>query len=169
MPSSPDSGPISTLTFWLSTSRRASATALSGVASEQPKERLTGRPAIVAPETPACGALPVALPPAPLISAYFAPENASASNRANGPPHVASTPILIALTLFELPGAGAAAAVVRAGAELDELLLFDPHPTTSSAATAVIADAAIRPAPPRRSHIRTAIDHSSYRVEDTTR
>src|SRR5919201_6001939 len=94
MPSSPDSGPSRMLTLTFSTRRRASATALSGVASEQPNEILIGCPATVAPVTWFCGPWPAALPPAHLTSAYFAPEYDSASNGANGPPHVVRMPIL---------------------------------------------------------------------------
>src|SRR5205085_11495054 len=106
--------------------------ATSGVASEHPKYRLTGRPAIVAPDTPAWGPVPSDLPPASLTKAYLAPENASFSNRANEPPQVARTPILIALALLELPGAAVFAAVVGPAAEL-VVELLDPHPATASA------------------------------------
>ena len=51
-----------------------------------------------------------------LTSAYLAPEKASFSNRANAPPHVVRTPILIALALVELPAAAPLEAVVWARA-----------------------------------------------------
>src|ERR687885_2488863 len=95
MPSSPESGPSRMSTFTFSTRRRASATALSGVASEQPNEIWIGWPATDAPRTVLCGLLPAGFPPAHLTSAYFAPENDSFSNSAKGPPHVVRMPILI--------------------------------------------------------------------------
>src|SRR5919109_221978 len=95
MPSSPESGPSRMSTFSFSTRRRASAVALSGVASEQPKARRIGRPATSAPLTPSCGPVPCACPPAFWIRAYFAPEKDCSSNTANGPPQVVSMPILI--------------------------------------------------------------------------
>src|ERR671933_2612339 len=99
MPSSPESGPSRILTLTCSTSRRASATALSGVASEQPNEIWIGWPATDAPRTVLCGLLPAGFPPAHLTSAYFAPENDSFSNSAKGPPHVVRMPILIGVAL----------------------------------------------------------------------
>src|SRR3954447_17337035 len=136
MPSSPERGPSSTSTLTLSTSRRASATALSGVASEQPKESRTGRPAIVAPVTWSCGFVPAAVPPAFLTSAYLAPEKASASKRAKGPPQVVRTPILMACPP-EPPGAVLAvfAGALDAGA-LDVFEPLEPHPAATSATAA---------------------------------
>src|SRR5947209_5837115 len=160
MPSSPDSGPTKMFTLTLSTRRRASATATSGVASEHPKYRLTGRPAIVAPDTPAWGPVPSDLPPACLTKAYLAPENASFSNRANEPPQVARTPILIALALLELPGAADFAAVVGPGAEV-EVELLDPHPATASAASDARARTARPPPDDVRHHFRLCICTSS--------
>src|SRR5689334_3540346 len=160
MPSSPDSGPTRMFTFTLSTRRRASETATSGVASEHPKYRLTGRPAIVAPDTPAWAPVPSDLPPASLTSAYLAPEKASFSNRANEPPHVARTPILIALALVELPAAALFAAVVGPGAEL-ELELLEPHPVTASAASAATARSARPPPGNTRHHFRLCISTTS--------
>jgi hypothetical protein len=59
---------------------------------------------------------------------------------------------LIALLLFELPGAGAAEALVWAAPVLlaPEELLLEPHPATTSAATAAAAAAAAVAARPRR-------------------
>src|SRR5215211_1985115 len=84
---------MSTSSF--STSRRASAVALSGVASEHPNSICIGRPATFAPLTPFCGPVPCALPPALRTSAYLAPDSDCASNTAKGPPQVVSTPTLI--------------------------------------------------------------------------
>src|SRR5581483_11062219 len=156
MPSSPDRGPTRMFTLTLSTRRRASDTATSGVASEQPKYRLTGRPAIVAPDTPAWAPVPSDLPPASLTSAYLAPENASFSNSAKEPPQVARTPILIAFLLFELPGAALFAAVVGPGAEL-ELELREPHPATARAPTRATARSALPPHSRVRHHCLMSI------------
>src|SRR5919201_2056811 len=90
-----------------------------------------------APVTWSCGPVPAALPPAPCTSAYFAPENASASNSANGPPHVVSTPILIALPL---PAPVLAVVAVLVGVAFEPLfLLLDPQPARARTATAAMA------------------------------
>src|SRR3954449_8321563 len=107
---------------------------------------LTGLPPAEAPVTWSCGFWPEALAPASLISAYLAPENDSASNVANGPPHVVSTPILIAPAGAEAAngppqvgsppswtapgGGGAGAAAVEEPLE-DELLFELPHATSA--------------------------------------
>src|SRR3954465_5182973 len=143
MPSSPDSGPSSTSTFWLSTRRRASATALSGVASEQPNWMLIGCPPALAPLTVSCGLPPADVPPPSLTSAYLAPEKASASNSANGPPQVVRMPTLMGLPFAVVEAlvvvAAPPAAVVPAPEvelppppELSLELL--PHPAASAAA-----------------------------------
>src|SRR5919198_1225533 len=94
MPSSPESGPSRTSTPTCSTSRRASETALSGVASEHPKESLIGWPPTETPETPLSGDEPWSLPPRS-TSASLAPKKDSFSKTANGPPQVVRIPILI--------------------------------------------------------------------------
>src|SRR5919112_6563060 len=94
-----------------------------------------------APVTWSCGWVPSALPPACSISAYLAPENDCASNVANGPPQVVSTPILIAPS-----GASAGAAAVS---EPDD----DEPPSPLQAATASITaltTAATLPGPASR-------------------
>jgi Branched-chain amino acid transport system / permease component len=86
--------------------------------------------------------VPAALPPASCTSAYFAPENASASNRANGPPQVVSTPILSALAPAAPAGVFVAAAAVVGGVAVALLdLPLEPQPASASAATASVPHA----------------------------
>src|SRR3954447_19822716 len=153
MPSSPESGPMRMSTFSFSTSRRASPTALSGVASEQPNFRATGLPATVAPVTWDWGAPPDDLPSAFLIRAYLAPENDSASKRANGPPQVVRTPIVICLP----PPPDGAPVVVSPPPP--ELFFSPPHPA-ARATTATSAISAIGARPRLESRIHCPIPAS---------
>ena len=91
-----------------------------------------GLPPMVAPVTWSCGFCPSALPPASLMRAYFAPESDSASNVANGPPQVVSTPILMAPAGRGGRGRGSDAP--------DDDEFPTPHPT--SARTAALTTAA---------------------------
>src|SRR3954469_4707701 len=96
----------------------------------------------VAPVAWSCGFWPGALAPASLMRAYLAPENDSASNVANGPPQVVSTPILMASA-----GADAGAAAVDEPPEA-ELPLEPPHAAMASAAA--VATTTALPRVPRQ-------------------
>src|SRR5215211_1896284 len=96
----------------------------------------------VASVTWSCGSCPSALPPASLMSAYFAPDRDSASKVANGPPQVVSTPIWIAPS-----GASAGGAAVSDEPD-DEPPLPPPHAASTSIAAPT--NAAVVPGPVRR-------------------
>ena len=85
--------------------------------------------------------VPSALPPACSIRAYLAPENDWASKVANGPPHVVSTPILIA------PSGASAGAAADSDDPDDEP---PPPPQAASASIAALTTATTLPAPASR-------------------
>src|SRR3954452_25167720 len=108
---------------------------------------LIGLPATVAPLTWSCGFLPEALGPASWMSAYWAPENDSPSNVANGPPQVVSTPILMA-------PAGADAGAAALEEPLDTEFCSEPPHATSASAAAVSTTAALPGVP---CHVRSQL------------
>src|SRR5215211_5709702 len=95
MPSLPESGPTRMSTFSCSTSRRASPTALSGVASDPPYTISIGWPAMTALLTPSVGSPLTEVAPRSM-SGSIAPPHVWPSNGANGPSLLEKTPILIA-------------------------------------------------------------------------
>src|SRR5829696_4445173 len=95
MPSLPESGPTRMSTFSCSTSRRASSTALSGVASDPPYTISIGWPAMTALLTPSVGSPLTGVAPRSM-SGSIAPPHVWPSNGANGPSLLEKTPILIA-------------------------------------------------------------------------